>query len=674
LVQKNDELNELNEELTATQEELHQNIEELTRAEKELRESETRHRRFYESGLVGVIYWDMDGVITDANDKFLAITGYTREDLAAGRIDWIAMTPPEYRYLDEDSARELKASGVNARPFEKEYIRRDGTRVPIIIAGAMLDEARFKGVAFVLDITERKLDEKKIRESEERYRLVADFTYDWEFLVDPDGNLRYISPSADRITGRPVSREKSLEALLRKVSHPDDLDERLAHLVAEKSGGDVFEMEYRIIRPDGEVRWLHHICQPVYSAEGDFLGTRGSNRDITERKLIEEQLQATLKRFYHILAGMPYGILLVTDEDRVEFANQAFCDFFDLVDSPADLLNLSAHEIIGKIRSSYQDPVTAVARIGEIVRLGVPVRDEDVAMRSGRAFLRDFTPILMGEKRYGRLWIHMDITSRRKAEEELIRKNDDLNSLNEELTSTQEELHQNIDELSRREQDLGKALAEKEVLLSEIHHRVKNNLTAFISLLSLEGSTEDTPAGKLLKQDLQNRARSMALIHETLYRTNMYDEVDMGIYLTTLVDQIENSFRTTKGVKTVVDAHGVMLDIPRATPAGLIINELVTNSFKYAFPDSFDSAVVRKSPPTITVMFAKDGEEYVLTVSDNGIGLPPGFDMTKTKTLGLKLVNFLAKHQMGAEVEIRANKGTEFVFRFRVLSPDGPNT
>jgi two-component sensor histidine kinase len=248
-------------------------------------------------------------------------------------------------------------------------------------------------------------------------------------------------------------------------------------------------------------------------------------------------------------------------------------------------------------------------------------------------------------------------------ERQLVQNNDELNELNEELTSTQEELHQNIDELSRREHDLGKALAEKEVLLSEIHHRVKNNLTAFISLLSLEGSTEDTPAGKMLKQDLQNRARSMALIHETLYRTNMYDEVDMGMYLTTLVDQIANSFRMAKGVKTIVDAHGVMLDIPRATPAGLIVNELVTNSFKYAFPESFDSAVARKAPPTITVTFSKDGGEYLLIISDNGIGLPPGFDLTTTKTLGLKLVNFLAKHQMRAKVEVRANKGTEFIFR-----------
>ncbi len=248
---------------------------------------------------------------------------------------------------------------------------------------------------------------------------------------------------------------------------------------------------------------------------------------------------------------------------------------------------------------------------------------------------------------------------------ELEVKNEELGALNEELTATQEELQGNIAELGERERDLSRALAEKEVLLSEIHHRVKNNLTAFISLLSLEGSIEDTPAGKTLRQDLQNRARSMSLIHETLYRTKLYNEVDMGLYLTTLLDYIGNSFWATGNpVKTVVDAHGVMLDISRATAAGLIVNELVTNSYKYAFSKSLVSGEVRTGPPAISVVIAKNDAEYQMTVKDNGPGLPKGFDITTTHTLGLKLVNFLARHQMRAKIEVNTDNGTEFIFRF----------
>ena len=273
LIRKNDDLNVLNEELTATQEELRQNLEELSRAEISLRASETRLRRFYESGLLGVFYWNMDGIITDANDRFLDIIGYTRDDLKSGRIDWITMTPPEYRHLDEISVQELGDTGVNAKPFEKEYVRKDGTRVPILIAGAMLDDTRFDGVGFVLDIM--------------------------------------------------------------------------------------------------------------------------------ERKKAEEELQNTLDRFYHILSGMRYAILLVTAGNRVEFANQAFCDLFRLTETPAGLSGKTAGEILEKIRPSYRDPDAALTRIGEIVGKGEPVQGEDVPMSSGRAFLRDFMPIQVGERLYG---------------------------------------------------------------------------------------------------------------------------------------------------------------------------------------------------------------------------------------------------------------------------------
>ncbi|MCX6925678.1 MAG: transporter substrate-binding domain-containing protein [Verrucomicrobia bacterium] len=152
---------------------LEQRVAERTAA---VRASEARLHRFYESGLLGVIYWNTKGAITDANGKFLAMVGYSREDLAAGRIDWVRMTPPEYRHLDEASAKELNATGVNRVPFEKEYIRKDGSRIPVLIAGAMLDEARVNGVAFVLDITERKRAQEALRRASERDAFLVALT------------------------------------------------------------------------------------------------------------------------------------------------------------------------------------------------------------------------------------------------------------------------------------------------------------------------------------------------------------------------------------------------------------------------------------------------------------------------------------------------------------------
>ena len=257
-------------------------------------------------------------------------------------------------------------------------------------------------------------------------------------------------------------------------------------------------------------------------------------------------------------------------------------------------------------------------------------------------------------------------------EHDLINRNMELGALNEELTATQEELEKHVGELNRQEKELREneirlqdSLTEKEVLLSEIHHRVKNNLTAFISLLSLEGSYEESPSGRQLKKDLQNRARSMALIHETLYRTNMFSRVDMGVYLTTLTEQVTGTYLTEKDVRTIVRADDISLDLSRATPCGLIVNELITNSFKYAFPESFDTQASRHAPPTIIVALSKNDGTYDLTISDNGIGLPPGYDLTKTQSLGLKLVTFLARHQMRATITVSSEKGTEFLLRFK---------
>jgi two-component sensor histidine kinase len=251
----------------------------------------------------------------------------------------------------------------------------------------------------------------------------------------------------------------------------------------------------------------------------------------------------------------------------------------------------------------------------------------------------------------------IDITDQRNAERDIISRNEDLLSLNRKLEEAGADLRYKQDTLTQ-------SLAETEALLDEVNHRVKNNLSAFISLLSLKGSHEDTPEGQRLKTDLINRAQSMALIHETLYRTKKFSSVDMDVYLTTLVGQITTSYGTAGSVQVHVYAGGVVLDIARATPCGLIINELITNSFKYAFPATFDCMKVRGRPCIINVSLKEVEGICTLSISDNGIGMPGEVNPRNAKSLGLSLVKFLAKHQLRAETKIHNKDGTGFSFRF----------
>jgi len=155
-----------------------QDVTELREAEEALVESERRFRRFYDAGLVGVVFWTIEGQIVDANDRYLEMVGYTRDELRAGLVDWMAMTPSEWAPRDAESLEELRATGRNAMPFEKEYYRKDGTRMPILVTGAMLDDERTHGVAIVLDISDQKRAEEELRrlnlELEDRVRRRTD--------------------------------------------------------------------------------------------------------------------------------------------------------------------------------------------------------------------------------------------------------------------------------------------------------------------------------------------------------------------------------------------------------------------------------------------------------------------------------------------------------------------
>lgn len=200
-------------------------------------------------------------------------------------------------------------------------------------------------------------------------------------------------------------------------------------------------------------------------------------------------------------------------------------------------------------------------------------------------------------------------------------------------------------------------LNEKEVLLKEVHHRVKNNLQVISSLLNLQSAKISDPGTKDILRESQNRVRTMALIHEKLYQSTDLAQIDFASYLKSLVTFLSQSYRSkSDNVSIQVDAQNVMLDINTALPCGLIINELVSNSLKYAFPNNQTGNII------ITCNQTTDGAN-IISVSDDGVGLPAGFNISINPSLGLKLVSNLV-NQLQGKLDLQCDKGTTFRISF----------
>lgn len=221
--------------------------------------------------------------------------------------------------------------------------------------------------------------------------------------------------------------------------------------------------------------------------------------------------------------------------------------------------------------------------------------------------------------------------------------------------------HVDMTERRTMEEQLKRNLVEKEVLLREVHHRVKNNLNIISSLLNLQSSMIKSPADAMSAfRNSRDRIMAMSLVHEQLYQSIDYAQVKMQEYVATLVAQLLVLYGQGRPVRIVFDASNVLLDVNTSIPCGLIMNELITNAFKYAFPDNRDGI--------ITLAMRKSASHDVeLEISDDGIGLPDGMDVETTDSLGLTLVRLLVEQLNGSLVVTREH-GTSFHIQFSEAS------
>jgi PAS domain S-box-containing protein len=353
-------------------------VAEREKAEAEVRELasglEAKIRRLVEANVVGIVMWNLEGAITGANEAFLHMVQYDRDDIASGRVRWKDLTPAEWRDRDERAIAELKASRI-FRPFEKEYLRKDGSRVPVLLGGALFERGGNDGVAFVLDLSEQKRAEEALRRSEsnlaQAQRLAHIGSWVWEL---PARNALYLSEEWYRVFGfDPQDGMPTWEQRLQRV-HPEDRARwqlTIDRAIAEKSDYDV---EFRILPPRSAARYIRSVGHPVLGPSGEVTQLVGVTMDVTDSRQAEEERER-LRRTQAELAHMnrvstlgeltaslaheikqPIGAAVTNAEVCVRLLDRSQPDIAEAREAALEMAKdvRRAADIIDRVRSLFQ--------------------------------------------------------------------------------------------------------------------------------------------------------------------------------------------------------------------------------------------------------------------------------------------------------------------------------
>jgi hypothetical protein len=403
--------------------------------------------------------------------------------------------------------------------------------------------------------------------------------------------------------------------------HPEDAPAVIEEFMQAQAAESVFTMEFRLRRHDGEYRWMIDTGTPRHSQQGEFLGYAGSLIDITERKHAEEALQERERLLRLVTDTMPAFVSYVDTEERYRFNNRIYEEWRGI--PVGELAGMPVREVVGEETYAVIRPYIERALTGEAVTYETEVLVPHLGkVPHSITYAPDCDAA--GKVR-GFVVLGYDIT-----------------------------------EQKRTEAQIRASLAEKEVLLREIHHRVKGNLQVVSSLLNLQSRYVTEPAAQEVFRDSQNRVRAMALLHEQLYRSDDLAHVPLASYVQKLIPQLVHSYvADTARIRLLVDVDDVGVTLETAMPCGLMLNELVSNALKHGFPQGRTGEVSIK-------LRAEDGGRFVLRVSDTGVGLPPHFDIHHAATMGMQLVHTLVE-QLHGTLHVEDGPGTTIEIRFGEL-------
>ena len=466
------------------------------------------------------------------------------------------------------------------------------------------------------DITDRKQMEEYLKLSEKKFRELAwDAPIAVSRLDEATDKYEFVNKEFTRQSGYSLEEFNRLtKKEIYELVHPDDRDALYASFKVWVNGGYKGNLhhEYRIINKFKELLWLEAYFYSEFNSKGKFIAVNQFYIDITERKKTSEKLKILGHAFESTIE-----MITITDlNNRFTFVNRAFQNKYGFKES----------ELIGKeveILGSVKNPPEIHKVVFKDTQKGGWEGELINTKKNGTEF-----PILLSTSQIknnegeviGYIGVARDIT-----------------------------------ELKNAYDLLRHSLKEKEILLKEVYHRVKNNMQVISSLLNIQSRSVTEPTAIEMFRETQNRVRIMQLIHEKLYMSQDLSKIDFSLYIRNLTDQLRRAYPISKNIEVTINSEGIYLGADRAIPCGLIINELLSNAYKYAFKDY--------SKGNIYIELTSQEDKYVLIVSDNGAGIPDTINFRESDSLGMILISTLSD-QLEGTVEIDRTGGTKFTIRF----------
>ncbi|MDO9626600.1 MAG: histidine kinase N-terminal 7TM domain-containing protein [Methanobacteriaceae archaeon] len=644
------------------------NISEIKEIQKSLRESESLYRTLFENTGVPTGIFNKKGLFTLVNHKMEEFLNSSKKELEFKKT-WMDFTHPDdlHRMIEYNKIRQKNPEKA-PNTYETRLIdnNRDAHLSQIMVDHIpYLDEY----VVSVVDITPLKEAQKKLEDSEKKYREIFENVQDVLYQADNKGKIIDISPSINRYSG--FDREKMIGSPIESWYHQPEDRQELLNQIKEK--GEVDHYEVRLRNDLNDTFYVSINAHLRHNKKGEIIGVEGSLRDISEQKRIEKEMEYRLE-LESLLMDISKNFINKKPEmvdDAINEALQKIGEFKQVDRSylfqlnPDGNLLSNTHEwcaphiepqidnlqnlekpffrwSLGKLKSKGQIHIKSVKNLPDEAKF------ERKLLLSKDT--QSMTAVAM--KFHGKVLGYVGF--------DMVKMEMDCNKGDIDLLILMGEIFTNLLEKRYTEENMEKSIKEKEVLLREIHHRVKNNMQIVSSLLNLQANFEEEEKVQKVLRESQNRIRSMSIVHEKLYQSTSLSEIEFGSYLQQLIKDIFLSYTVSpEKIRPIIDAEDIYINLDTAIPLGLIVNELLTNSIKYAFKG--------RDTGTLKINFNKIDDEFILKVSDDGVGLGPDVDIDSTKTLGLQLVKSLST-QLDADLKIDGTKGTSFTFKFKEIS------